>query len=80
MVLATWLLPLLWFWARIGHQASQFWSRLQHFPYAQLFHSSPYLPSFNLRPCAAYPSTTTRVHSRWVRRAMRCLRCERYAA
>ena len=57
MVLATWLLPLLWSWARFGHQASQFWSRLQHFLQAQLFHSSPYLPSFNPRPCAAYPRT-----------------------
>ena len=26
------------------------------------------------------PSTTTRVHSRWVASAMRRLRCERYAA
>jgi hypothetical protein len=58
MVLATWLLPLLWSWARFGHQASQFWSRLQHFPYAQLFHSSPYILSFNPRHCAACPRTT----------------------
>ena len=58
MVLATLLLPLLWSWARFGHQASQFWSRLQHFPYAQLFHSSPYILSFNPRHCAECPRTT----------------------
>ena len=58
MVLATWLLSLLWSWARFDHQASQFWSRLQHFPYAQLLHSSPYILSFNPRHCAACPRGT----------------------
>src|SRR5262245_41699310 len=58
MVLAMWWLPLLWSWMRFTYQASQFWSRLQHFPCAPLFHSSPYLLSFSPKHCAAFPRTT----------------------
>ena len=56
-MLATWLLSLLWSLLRCDHQASQFWSRLQHLPSVRFFISSLYIFSFNPRYCAACPKT-----------------------
>jgi 4-hydroxyphenylacetate 3-monooxygenase len=59
---------------------------VEHPAYRNAIRSTAYLYDFQAAPanleCMTFPSpsTTTRVHSRWVISARRRLRCERYAA